>query len=279
MKNKLSLSLLLVFPFATTISASDHHEMSNLPIKLESKVLAIVDGNFINADVLEIMRSFQRLLVEVLLGKKNDDGHRFGSYHCNGKDMSVIELAQYEEHIESTKNSLTTEQYHAKVTEIQEALTAAKKDFLKRARQFQQSVGGSKENLILLVEEFCQKRNRTDSLMFVWSRTKEANESLLYDQKITSAKTFKTFLLDLFHFLGDLIHSCPKAHQQLQHRMTKWNKIKGLLPQVLQSVNSSNKEQLQKEFLKQVKQMHLDTLSIDDITVPRLQKILKEVRC
>lgn len=279
MKNRISLSLLAVLPFTSFIYTADQQELSSHSIKLESRVLATVDGIFINADTLEGIRSFQRMLMEILLGKKNEDNQRSGDYLCNGKKMCLFELAQYEEQLEKQKSSYTPAQYDAKVAELTNAITAAKADFLKKAQLFQQSVGGSKDNLILLVEESCQKRNRTDSLLMMWSRTKESNEAALFNQKITSARTFKTFLLDLFHFLGDLVHSCPKAHTQLQHRMNKWNKIKGLLPQILQSTNHTNKELLQKEFLKHVKQMHLDTLSIDEITVPRMQKIMKEVRC
>lgn len=278
MKNCISLSLLTMIPFSSYIHA-DQPEISSQSIKLESRVLSLVDGSFINADTLEIMRSFQRMLVEILIGKKSDEGQRTGGYDCNGKKMCIFELAQYEAQLEEQKNNYTPEVYQAKLHELNTAISIAKSDFLKKAQKFQQTVGGSKDNLILLVEESCQKRNRNDSLMMVWSRTKEANETVLFEQKIKTARSFKTFLLDLFHFLGDLVHSCPKAHAQLQHRIAKWNKVKALLPELLQAINHSNKETLGREFLKHVKQMHLDTLLIDDITIPKMQKILKEVRC
>lgn len=277
MKNRISLSLLAALPLSSIIMASDHHEMSSHSVKLESRALSTVDGNFINADSLEIMRSFQRMLMNILLGEKKD-GKRAGSYNCNNKKMCVFELAQYEAQLEEQKNTYTPEVYATKTHELSNALRIAKKDFLDRAQEFQKAVGGSKDNLVLLVEESCQKRNRQDSILMTWATTKAANEAQLFEQRITSARSFKTFLLDLFHFLGDLVHSCPKAHAQLQHRMKKFDKIKDILPEVFQSLNHSNKELLKKEFLKHIKLMHLDALSLDEITVPRLQKILKEVR-
>lgn len=278
MKNCISLSLVSVFALHSLSIHADQSDMGSQSIKLESRVLALVDGSFINADTLEVMRSFQRMLVEIMLGKKNEDGQRSGGYECNGKKMCVFELAQYEAQLEE-KNTYTPEAYQAKIDELRTAINNAKADFLVKAQKFQQVVGGSKDNLIPLVEESCHKRNRIDSLLMIWANTKQANERALFDQKITSARAFKTFLLDLFHFFGDLVHSCPKAHAQLQLRKNKFNKIKEMLPEILQAGTHNNKELLQKEFLKHVYQMYLDKLSIDDITVTRMQKILKEVRC
>src|SRR5947207_2363072 len=121
MKNSISLSLLTLLPLNMFIAAADH-ELSSQSVKLESRVLSLVDGSFINADTLEIMRSFQRMLMEILLGKKTDDGMRVGDYICNGKKMCLFELAQYEEQLEQQKNNYTAAVYDAKMNELKKAI-------------------------------------------------------------------------------------------------------------------------------------------------------------
>jgi hypothetical protein len=64
-----------------------------------------------------------------------------------------------------------------------------------------------------LIEEWCFKSNRTDSLLLHWGKIdeKEALEK-------ASAQEFYSFCVDLKSFLHDLMFNCPKARELFKQR-------------------------------------------------------------
>ena len=70
--------------------------------------------------------------------------------------------------------------------------------------EFIESGRGAKNIMVVLIQEDCQKRNRLDSLLLDWAKTKEGQESTMFEHQITSFGHYYYFLTDLVNFLLDL---------------------------------------------------------------------------
>jgi hypothetical protein len=71
-----------------------------------------------------------------------------------------------------------------------------------------------------LIKEFCEKRERPDSLLLNWEKGKEVE---LYKTTITSFKILYTVSIDLQNFLTDFINSCPHAKALYLAKRAKQN--------------------------------------------------------
>ena len=98
---------------------------------LESGVLSLVDGSFINADTIELMRKCQRQYLIKLVGQKNADGTRKGLYLFEGNYYSIHELVAIEK-----ERGLTPT--------LQACLKHAKDNFIKTSNEFRMVAAGSK---------------------------------------------------------------------------------------------------------------------------------------
>ena len=68
-------------------------------IKLESSVIKIADGTFINADKIEFMRKFCRKLLDFILGELMPNNQRKGKYIYAIKMYSIESLARIEQEL------------------------------------------------------------------------------------------------------------------------------------------------------------------------------------
>lgn len=220
------------------------------PIILESKVLALVDGSFINADRIEEIRRFQFKIKNLLMGDRQSDGSLTGHYIYKKKAHSIQTLQELEKTGESSP-------------ELTALLESAKTDFMKVSDEFSESGRGSKPFTLVLIEESCQKRGRADSILLTWAHTTPENENSVFKKEVTSFEKLETFLIDLFNFLTDLSNSCPKAQALFHDRVEKFKTIKLLLPDALKKI----KEPVdQTAFFAHLKIKHLDKLSLEQIT-------------
>ena len=226
------------------------------PVKLESKLLSFADGKFFIADTIEMLRKFQRRVMEILSGIQQG-AKRVGKYTYNGKQYGSRDLARIEH--EQGIN-----------TELHKLLQQIKTDFLVISKEFEEAVRGSKQMMIVLIEESCTKRNRLDSLLLTWSQTDEEHEAALFNREVTSLQKFDQFSIDLLNFFSDLIYSCPKAQQLFKDRLTKWKKFKTVLDAIKNKVNLKNEN----AFLKHVKIQYLDKMSLNDITESKIKQLL-----
>lgn len=229
------------------------------PIKLESKLLSMADGTFFHADIVEMLRMFQRRVSEILIGKLDENGNRVGMFLFNGSYYGSRELAQLE-----VDNDLQND------PELQAVLALVKAAFLTLSKEFESAIRGTKNITIILIEESCEKRERYDSLLLEWSKTDEGHEDAIFDQRVTTFAAFDQFCVDLLNFFSDLIHSCPKAQKQFKDRLEKWKKFKTTFNKVKSDTTISNEN----AFLKHVKTKHLDKLSLDDITEKKVKQLL-----
>jgi|GEM_PF-870054 len=244
-------------------------------IILESSVVKIADGAFINADKIEFIRKFRRTLLSFLLGDQQSNNQRRGKYLFGSKWHSIESLARIEKdliHATSTEDI-------AKKLAIVELLTHAKADFIVQSSEFIESGRGAKNIMIVLIQEDCQKRNRPDSLLLDWAKTKEGQESTMFEQQVMSFGHYYHFLTDLINFLLDLVHSCPKAEAQFKDRVAKWSAVKTILPVVLKKAHVKSDQINEIEFLKYLKERYLDSILLHEITpqiiVPLLTEYIK----
>jgi len=244
-------------------------------VKLESSVIKIADGTFINADKIEYIRKYRRKLLDFILGELQPNSQRKGRYNLGGKFYSVEDLARIEKEI---SNSVDKKDIAIRAV-LEELLTHAKADFIVQSNEFIESGRGAKNIMIVLIQEDCQKRNRSESFLLEWAKTKEGQESTAFERQIKSFGDYYHFLIDLVNFLLDLIHSCPKAEAQFKDRVEKWGAVKEILPVVLKKAHVKGDHINEIEFLKYLKERYLDSINLSEITpqiiVPLLTEYIK----
>ena len=244
-------------------------------ITLESAVIKVADGSCINADKIEFIRKFRRTLLSFIFGDQLPNNQRKGKYYLNGSFHSIESLARIEEQVRGSldKKNIAT------AFALEELLTLAKADFIVQSSEFIESGRGAKSIMTILIQEDCLKRNRMDSLLLEWSKTKEGQESTMFERQVKSFGDYYHFLADLVNFLLDLTHSCPKAEFQFKDRVAKWSAVKEILPVVLKKAHVKNEHINEIEFLKYLKERYLDQIAIDEITpqviVPLLTEYIK----
>jgi hypothetical protein len=241
-------------------------------IMLESTVIKVADGSLINADKIEFISKFRRTLLAFIFGDQLPNGQRKGKYFFNGAFHSIESLARIEEEVTGS----TAAKDIATQLALQELLTYAKADFIVKSSEFIESGRGSKNIMIVLIQEDCQKRNRLDSLLLEWAKTKEGQESTMFERQITNFGDYYHFLADLVNFLLDLTHSCPKAHAQFKERVAKWSVVKEILPMVLKKAHVKSDQINEIEFLKYLKERYLDRIAVNEITPQTIAPLLTE---
>jgi len=261
---KMSLFLPLLVT-SLILHPSESKQASDHKVELESPVIKVADGSFINADTIEFMRKFRRTLLSIILGEQLPDGTRKG----NG----IQALAYLEQELKEQKQ---TAEIATKLIHLKEQLTKAKAHFIIHSTEFMDSGRGSKNILVVLIQEDCQKRNRPDSLLLEWARTKEGYETTMFEQRITTFGEYYSFCTDLVNFLLDLIHSCPKAEMQFKDRVTKWSAVKKILPIMIKKAHIKSDSFDEIEFLKYLKERYIDKIVLDDITPQTILPLLVE---
>ncbi len=259
--NKITLflpALLLTGVIQQTIASNE--------IILESDVIKLVDGSFINADTIEFMRKFRRKILALLFGDPVSHNKRIGRYTLHGKKCSVRDLARLEQTVSSKKEKKLLKKLLA-------ILMLAKEDFIAISEEFLESSRGAKSILMVLIEEDCLKRGHPNSLLLEWAQTKEGQETIMFKKRITNFIRYYSLCSDLLNFLADLIHSCPKAEAQFEARVAKWKKVKTLLPQLIAKM-PKNITFAETVFLKHLKNNYLDKLELEKLTSKKIQELL-----
>lgn len=262
-KITLFLSVLLLTGAIQQIIASSE-------VILESDVIKLVDGSFINADTIEFMRKFRRKILALLFGDPTLQEKRIGRYSLDGKKYSVRDLAYIEQKASSKKEKKLLKKFVS-------ILAQAKKDFVSISEEFLESARGAKGILMVLIEEDCLKRDHPNSLLLEWAQTKEEQETIMFEKSITNFTRYYSLCSNLLNFLADLIHSCPKAEAQFEARVTKWKKVKTLLPYIIKNAKlPKNVTFNETVFLKHVKDNYLDKLELEELTSKKIQELLVE---
>jgi hypothetical protein len=241
--------------FASTLRSKE-------AVILESPVLKLVDGTFFNADTIEQMRNFQRLILALILGDQTPDGSRVGRYEYKGKKYGIHALALIEQQMNQSSSAESPEMVED-AQQLLVTLQEAKNDFIKLSEEFKSMAQGAKQTMVKLIEESCSKHGRLDSVFLILVRAKDDNETTTFDMHVVSLTLLESVCIDLLNFLNDLINSCPKANMQFKLRLEKWAKIKGILPEAMQTIATTYQDTIQTAFLGYIKTVHLDKLTLE----------------
>jgi hypothetical protein len=241
-------------------------------ITLESSVIKLADGTLINADKIEFIRKFRRTLLSFLIGDQLADNQRKGKYLFGGKWHSIESLARIEQELAESNRKEDI----GKLLALEELLTHAKADFIVQSAEFIESGRGAKNIMVVLIQEYCQKRNHLDSPLLEWAKTKEGQESTMFEHHITNFNLYCYFLTDLVTFLADLTYSCPKAELQFKDRVAKWSAVKVILPTVFKKAHIKSEHVNEIEFLKHLKERYLDGIALHEITPQVIAPLLIE---
>lgn len=81
---------------------------------------------------------------------------------------------------------------------------------------------GAQQFMVKLIQEYCKKNNRPNSLLLQWNE--ESNENEMFERDVTNFSIFYVFSTDLQNFLAALIVSCPKAFAQMKEEIASQKK-------------------------------------------------------
>lgn len=195
MKKKLILLTSMILNMSIL---ADHNLLvfSNPNIHLLDGIPYMLDGEAVMRMLIVI-----RKLTGIQDGQKKADSTIIGAYLFNGQMLSISQLAQAESldpHNEQLKQLLIT----------------AKHDFIKTTKPFMSDIEPAKRLILALIHEFCERRNRQDSVILSWSSAKPGQETKSFNASVKSFNELDIFLTDLILFLKDLVNSCPKAREQ-----------------------------------------------------------------
>ena len=227
-------------------------------ITLESDIINIADGTFINADTIEFMRKFRRKVLCLLIGDPTPNG-RIGRYIFDKKRYNIQSLAHLEQKLSKENNS-------KKIKGLQAILIQAQNDFINASSEFMDHARGAKSILIVLIKEYCYKRQRPNSLLLEWAQTTEGQEAKMFKKQIINFRCYYSLCGDLLNFLADLVHSCPKAETAFAMRVAKWKKVKKILPKLIKHTKITKHSFNETAFLKHLKEKYLDKISMEMIT-------------
>lgn len=178
--------------------------------KVDMMPIIGIDGN-----AIALIKQYQSQIMTILRGELSE-GRRIGTYTFDRKKCNVHELHQLE-----TVHGVHDMRLIAIRNQIRD-------DFEKISSPFQAIIysPGIKTGMGFLIKESCTKRNRSDSLLYIWVTNDAKNEYELFDFHIKSIKDVEIFLTDIYNFLGDLIFSCPRAYAQFKEQVNKFNRAK-----------------------------------------------------
>ncbi len=252
--SKLKFTVILSLTFAYPLCA-EH-------ITLNSLILTHADGRFpigINGEVVALIKQYQGHITTLLRGKKTRFGYE-GIFDFEGKKWTVQELRE----LESTRginHHLATARH--KVIE----------HFQHISQPFRQLIGefGIKPLMAELIAESMAKRERPESLLYVWAKMDEQHEQELFDTHIKSMQDLEFFMIDLNNFLGDIVYNCPRGYAQYKEHLEKFNKVVPFLKEL-----RLGKEQ-RELFLKYVNKK-LFTIAKNDISLEKVQELYNEFK-
>ena len=188
-------------------------------INLCPDIIDIIDGKSygIHGELVGAVYKIGRDVQAMHLGKRTAQG-RVGMYSFEGQPHTVKSLAVIEKEVNEalkTGNDAVRAKAEKRKTALNTLLKTMRQDFNKIVAPFMGQARGAKEPMFLLISESCTKRGRPKSLLLNWARHSD-DELGAFDRSVTTFALFEDFCRDLVDFLGDLLHSCPKARAQFE---------------------------------------------------------------
>ena len=179
----------------------------NPVIHLLDGINFMIDGVAIH-DMLVVIKKATTMHTGRRVGK-----NMVGNYTFNNQLYAIKDLAQIEEIQPDSK-------------QLNKILLKSKHDFIAVTASFVDGIETAKTLILDLMHEFCERRNRPNSIILTWANAKAGGEEEVFSEAVKSFKDFDEFLGDLTLFLKDLVHSCPKAQEQYKEWYKKQKQSK-----------------------------------------------------
>lgn len=196
--------LLLISSIHYSFSHSGHHHNF---IKLEHWAIHLTDGKTpgMDGDACTDCLQARGQINKLIHGQKDrQTGQYIKKYELDGKKVALEDLikieAEYGDHI-VLKNGQPWKPYY-------NCLQSMKYDFIEFSESLMGEANTTRNTTMHLIEEWCKKSGRHNSLLHNWG-TEDERELLLK----SSATDFHQLILDLKNFLHDLMYSCPKGRE------------------------------------------------------------------
>ncbi len=224
--NYFNILLLTCISFNLALrAAAPTSDKLDKPIRLTDPILATVDGRVIKADNINNSILAGRMLLIFMDGgnlqslPSKDIEVQGKTYlledllatNFRGKKSTLKELVQYEE------KAITDQEKK----EVKDALKEAKKKFNLFMNRSMAEARGTKQMAQQLMTDSLNKRKRTNSPLSTYAKVEEGKEEESLEKEITSCKLLYILCHDLFNFLRDVVHSCPKAVADFKARQQK----------------------------------------------------------
>jgi hypothetical protein len=179
-------------------------------IILESKVLQTIDGHILAWDSVGALKKYQQQ-IKHFLNKKHD----IDTQSCNLFDLAIKE-----------KNSTLT------VTEKTE-FEAIVAEFVQFSEPFIDTITPARRAIAPLVEESCEKRNRTTSILRIWIKADDGQEQVLFKKHVSTYRALAELCMDLLNFTEDLLSSCPHAMKSYNDFFDRINTLEPIIDALL----------------------------------------------
>lgn len=210
-------------------------------IVLTSEIIHLVDGFQIpwgiDANVIKLMLHLRREIKKIQFGEQTKNGleghYTFHDLHHSIRSLAILESKYEAEYYQKlSEYNKDHNRYHQELQDLNiwynqikqqlhVCLEIAKKEFEQKIAPFSKNAQGGKDQMLILIEESCKKRNRTDCFLLKWAEVEEGNETKLMHEQINTFKGMDQFCTDLVNFLEDLMNSCKKAWAQFKKTMEK----------------------------------------------------------
>lgn len=187
------------------------------PIYLNSTILSLVDGKFINAQ--EIFRYAKNLLMLRTGGKSVKMAEDLAkAYNFNlphplaeyNKRPGRIGLIFYKNEYLTIEELAKLEVAGDDPVELKKALELALTYFDRLSEDYVTQIQVAKDYMVKLIDQWSVLRNTPETLMLNWSKLNCSERESMHTS-LTSFKVLNTFLGELLLFLADLMHNCPKS--------------------------------------------------------------------
>ena len=181
-----------------------------LVAKFESDSLKLVDGTIFSWDAVCTVKKYQHKIKHFLNELRA----------ANNSTYKLLDLAVQE------KNKL--------LTDAEKNLFAAiVEEFIEFSEAFLATLNPVKQGLAPLLKEFCEKRNRQNSMLLMWCTTEVGKERPVFHANIQTYRAICELCLDLLNFTDELLESCPKATQAYNNFIDRVTKLEPLIDALL----------------------------------------------
>ncbi|MFC1842734.1 hypothetical protein ACFLYU_03700 [Candidatus Dependentiae bacterium] len=204
---------------------------------LESPMIPVVDGKSygVHGRVFGLILQNRREIRKRLYGVPAKNGGRIGMFQLGDNRCCLVELGRIESeneaeylsklnYLESNRLKYAADEwqeekdaiekeYRGTKAQLEEVLDEAKEDFINFTQDYLEGINGVKEPVLVLVEEFCEKKGIEWCFLLHWGGAEAGAEHEMIRQDIKTIKEFTGFCRDLSDFLEVLAKSCPKGKQ------------------------------------------------------------------